>query len=290
MASVTIVLASGLLLSACDNDSQAEDFENQHSATVQTSVINVPEINKEVKDSLDKYTERIDSISKVAKAASDNVGVMHKKVSDLQDKEKWLWSAFGLAAVAVILALICLIRTINISKRIDRHRREIDELRHDKQSVSPTMVNNPSIPSDYNTLKKRVSDLENKLNKLLTTPNERPDVDREAPKPVVQTSTKSGYFGTPINASEPYFKRLLNTRDSEARFTTEISGKRATYKPIELSSYIGTFVSTDAMRAAIEFSGCNPSEATSMTVVTPGTAEQRNDKWIITKKASIKLR
>lgn len=43
------------------------------------------------------------------------------------------------------------------------------------------------------------------------------------------------------------------------------------------------------MRAAIDFVGCAPTEASSMRVILPGEALQRDNRWFITKKAQILL-
>lgn len=291
ITSLMMALIVGLSLTACDDDSQAQTYDNQQQPTQQQTIVNVPEINKEVKDSLDKYTARIDSISKDTKAAIDDVASMSGKVSDLKDNEKWWWGSYGVGIIALILTIICIIRCNELNKRLNRHRDEIQELKREKQSASfaPKTVSKSSIPSDYDSLKRRVYDLEIQLRQLTTTPRQTQPYTEPVIIPVVKDNIKTGYFGNPINATEPYFKKLLVSRDSEARFSADISGNKAIFKPLDSSSYFGTFVSNDAMRAAVDFKGCAPSEASSMQVITPGEAEQRDNKWVITKKATVYL-
>lgn len=290
LTSLMMTLILGLSLTACDDNSQAQTYDNQQP-TQQHTIVNVPEINKEVKDSLDKYTARIDSISKDTKAAIDDVASMNGKVSDLKDNEKWWWISCGVGIIALILTIICITRCSDLNKRLDRHRDDIQELKREKQSTSfaPKTVSKSSIPSDYDSLKKRVSDLEIQLRQLTAPPRQAQPYSETVVNPVVNDNIKTGYFGNPINAIEPYFKKMLVSRDSDARFSADISGNKAIFKPLDSSSYFGTFVSNDAMRAAVDFKGCTPSEASSMQVITPGEAEQRDNKWVITKKATVYL-
>lgn len=72
IASLTVALFIGLLLTGCDDESQAQVPNNPESSIPPTPVY-IPEINKEVKDSLDKYTARIDSISKATEKAIKDV-------------------------------------------------------------------------------------------------------------------------------------------------------------------------------------------------------------------------
>lgn len=291
IVSLTIALFIGLLLAACDNESQAQTYDNQQEAYQQQTVVSIPEINKEVKDSLDKYAARIDSISKDCKAAIDDVACIHVKVSALQDKEKWWWTSCVIGIVAFVFTIISLIRCAELNKRFNRHREDIQELKRDKQSASfaPRTISKNSTPPDYDSFKRRIYDLECQLRQLTSAHHSiQPPVESVA-NTSIHKMNKNGYFGNPINAAEPYFKKLFVSRDSDARFIAEISGNKALFKPLDSSSYLGTFVSNDAMRAAVDFKGCAPSEASSMQVVTPGEASQRDNKWIITKKATVYL-
>lgn len=290
-ALLTLPLILGLSLIACNGKSEAIANPNQQQEHQQTTIVNVPEINKEVKDSLDKYTARIDSISKVSKAAIDEVASMRGSVSALQDNEKWWWASFGICVIAVIITIICLIRCVELNKRLGRHRGEIEGLKSDKQltSFAKKNVSKTSAPQDYEALKRRVNDLENQIRQLTSASRPVSNPAKTIAIPIVQEPIRSGYFGNPINAADPYFREILVSHDSEARFIVEITGNKATFRPLDSPSYLGTFVSNDAMRAAIDFTGCVPSVASSMQVNTSGEAIQRDNKWIITRKATVYL-
>lgn len=291
IASLTMALFIGLSLASCDDESQAQTSEKQQQIPQQQTVVNVPEINKEVKDSLDKYTARIDSISKDSKAVIEDVASMRGKVSSLQDNEKWWWLSCCVGIISLVLSIICLIRCVDLNKRLDRHRDDIQEVKRDKQSAlfAPKTISKTSTPSDYASLMRRVYDLECQIRRLSSDPRPVQQLVEPVVNPIVHEAIKNGYFGNPINAVEPYFKKLLVSRDSDARFIAEISGNKAIFKPLDSSSYFGTFVSNDAMRAAVDFKGCVPSEASSMQVITPGEAVQCENKWVITKKATVYL-
>lgn len=288
---LTFALSLGLSLIACNDKSETLSNANQQQEHNQSTVVNVPEIYKEVKDSLDKYTAKIDSISKDSKAAIDEVASMRGTVSALQNNEKWWWISFGICVIAIIITIICLIRCAELNKRLSRHRDDIDGLKSYMQSTAfaPKIVSKTSVPCDYESLKRRVYDLENQIRQLTSAsrPNSKPAEPVAIPN--VQEPRRNGYFGNPINAAEPYFKKILVSRDSEARFIAEITGNMAIFRPVDSSSYLGTFVSNDAMRAAIDFTGCAPSEASSMKVSIQGEAIQRDNKWVITKKATVYL-
>ena len=307
IASLTMVLFIGLSLTACHDESQVKISDNQQEQPHLKSqaAVNTPEINQEVKDTLYKYAARIDSILGEFKNTIDKVdsmdkgvGSMNKKVSELKNIEKWWWVSCGIGIIAFIISIISLIHCRDLNKRLNRYRDKIQELRQDKQSISsaPRTVTKTSTPPDYNFLKQRVYNLECQISQFISTSpsvllSAFPSADSAeiVSTPIVHEVKKSGYFGSPINTTEPYFKKLLVSGDSDARFIVEISGNKALFRPLESSSYFGTFVSTDAMRAAIDFNGCLPSEASSMRVITLGEAEQRDNKWVITKKVTVEL-
>lgn len=290
-ALLTFAFSIGLSLIACNDKSETLSNANLQQEHLQPTIVNVPEINKEVKDSLDKYTARIDSISKHSKMAIKDVASIKGTVSALQDNEKWWRISFGICVIAIIITIICLIRCAELKKRLDRHRLDIEGLKSEKQSASFAQKNmsKTSVPYDYESLTRRVCDLEIQIGKLTSVSHPVLKPVEPVAIPNVKEPRKNGYFGNPINAAEPYFKKILVSRDSEARFIAEITGNMAIFRPVDSSSYLGTFVSNDAMRAAIDFTGCAPSEASSMKVNIPGEAIQRDNKWVITKKATVYL-
>lgn len=296
LTSLMMALVLGLSLTACDEESQAQTNYSDPQSQQPTQIVNVPEINKKVKDSLDKYTARIDSISKDTKDAVDTVSAMQKNVSNLQGHEMWWWISLGITTLSLILALIGIKLCVSLQGRANRQRRDIDNIVREKREASfntrATTTSKSSTPSDYEFLKKRVSELEYQVRQLTAATRSTQPYTQPVPNPVIpEVISKNGYFANPIQASEPYFRKLLSSRDSEARFSVEIQGEKGYFKPLDdSSSYLFTLVSNDAMKSAIEFSGCQPpSEATSMRIITPGEAVQKDGRWYITKKASVAL-
>lgn len=292
-----MALFIGLLLTGCDDESQAQIPNNPESSISPTPVY-IPEINKEVKDSLDKYTARIDSISRETEEAIRKVESMQgdvlylkKEISDLKDNEKWWWTSCGIGIVAIILAIVCLIRYAELNRRLNRHRNDIQGLQRDPQSASfaPRAVSRNATTSDQDSLKRRIDDLERQIRQLTSAPRSSQQPVGSVVNQIAHAANENGYFGNPVNATEPYFKKLLGSRDSDARFIAEVSGNEAKFQPLDSSSYLGTFVSNDAMRAAVDFKGCSPSAASSMRISEPGKAILRDNKWIIEKKATVIL-
>lgn len=292
-----MALFIGLLLTGCDDESQAQVPNNPESSIPPTPVY-IPEINKEVKDSLDKYTARIDSISRETEEAISKVESMQGDVSDLKvgvsalkDNEKWWWTSCGIGIVAIILAIVCLIRYVELNRRLNRHRNDIQGLQRDQQSASfaPRAVSRNATTSDQDSLKRRIDDLERQIRQLTSAPRSSQQPVGSVVNQIAHAANENGYFGNPVNATEPYFKKLLGSRDSDARFIAEVSGNRARFRPLDSSSYLGTFVSNDAMRAAVDFEGCLPSRASSMKIISPGVAILRDNKWIIDQKATVIL-
>ncbi len=291
-----MALILGLSLTACDDESQTGAYANPQQTSQQQTDGNVSDINKEVKDSLDKYTAKIDSISKDTKDAVDTVSAMQKDVADLQGHETWWWISSGVAALSLIVALIGIKLCVSLQGRANRQRRDIDNIVREKREASfnmrATTSSKSSVSSDYESLKRKVSELECQVRRLTSAPRLTQPYTQPVPNPVIpEAISKHGYFANPIQASEPYFRKLLSSRDSEARFSVEIQGEKGYFKPLgDSSSYLFTLVSNDAMKAAIEFSGCQPpSEATSMRIITPGEAVQKDGRWYIAKKASVAL-
>lgn len=302
IASMTIVLIMGLSLVACEDEYQAQTNDSPKEPQQEQTNASVPGTNTDVKDSIDKCSARIDSISGITtkvvndvKSMNDKVNSTQADVSNLQGNELWMWIALGIAVLALLIAIYAVILNHDLQNRADRQRHEIDKLKSIVQEQKRTSntylgtVSKTTVPSDYEELKKRVLDLEYQLKQLDTYVQSIKSSARKTDNTVITGPVKTGYFGTPINASEPYFKKLLVSCDSEARFNVDIKGDRAAFKPLESAQYLGTFVSNDAMRAAVDFTGCTPSQASSMYVRELGEAVQRDSKWIITKKATIQL-
>lgn len=277
----------GVSLSSCDNESQAQNTQQSTSGPISND-----KTSQNVIDSLSNFKAELDSISKESKEAVSKVENMEGSVSKIKGKEIWLWGAILIVCViSLILFVICLRLYSNLRNQVDRYCFDIEKLKNIKQEVAPRTVERAYIPSDYESLKHKIYNLELQIKQLLSRQIQYSQaVSPTASTGMESTSSKSGYFGNPISAVEPYFKKIFGSRDSEARFSVEISGDKAIFKPIESSDYIGTLISNDAMRAAIEFQGFTPGERpSSMRVIMPGEAVYRDNRWFITKKAQVYL-
>lgn len=277
---ITIILFVGLPLSGCDNKSQTDNRTQIFNAAKQVGK------NKDEKYSLENLNVRIETISKESKEA---IGDISKMKAQLQEKKLWLWGSIGLSIVAFILCLVCLKLCKNLQGRVSRHRKEIENLKPQEGQDNKANSKN-SILSDYDSLKRRLESLETKVSQLSSSAcsPQQPSTNTTTPVAEVKPSKKA-YFGNPVPAPAPYFKKLLGSGDPDARFSVEISGNEAIFMPIDSPTHLGTLVSNDAMRAAVEFTGCFPAEALSMQVESPGKAEQKDNRWFITDKAQIHL-
>ena len=192
-----MALVLGLSLTACDEESQAQTNYSDPQSQQPTQIVNVPEINKEVKDSLDKYTARIDSISKDTKDAVDTVSAMQKNVSNLQGHEMWWWISLGIATLSLILALIGIKLCVSLQGRANRQRRDIDNIVREKREASfntrATTTSKSSTPSDYEFLKKRVSGLEYQVRQLTAATRSTQPYTQPVPNPVIpEVISKNG--------------------------------------------------------------------------------------------------
>ena len=277
---LTSTLFIGLSLMACNGEKKGEQ---------QSTCDNAVELSA-VKDSLEKCSEKIDNLSNKLNEYTRKVDSISGKQGDQYGKV-WLWVLSGVAIVAFFVAIYSLVCFRRLNKRLNRHRNDLESLKSDKQSVSfaPKPVSKNSTPSDYENLKRRVFDLERRIQQpaLATRPNPKPA--ESVVKPAAQPMVLQGYFGNPIGTESAYFKKMLISCDSEARFSVDYLGNKATFRPLDSGTYFGTFVSNDAMRVAVDFEGCPTSQASSMQVVAPGEAELRDNKWIIIKKSIVKL-
>lgn len=277
----------GLSLGSCDNESQAQNSQ--------------PPIENNEGDSSHEMNDstNIDGTGHTNQSSEvNNAGEMCQnstsQVSKVKNYGVWLWGAVILVCViSLILFVICLKLYSNLQSIVDRQRFDIEKLKKLKQevAVAPKTIERTYVPLDYESLKQRIYNLELQIKQLASCQIKQPQaVSAFGSTGIEPALSKGGYFGNPISAAEPYFKKLFVSRDSEARFSVEISGDKATFKPIESSDYIGTFISNDAMRAAIEFQGFTPGERpSSMRVIMPGEVEHREDRWFITKKAQVYL-
>lgn len=265
----------------------------EQSMPYATDNLNDSNENKQILDSTNSSVSQNETLKKDEGKNTINLKTTSNE-NDAKNRTANLFAVIScvIAIISLVITLFVYLKLDYLRQRIDRHRNEIDQLRYKLCGLrNHGNAPNPEHNKDYASLTSRIRNIEEQVEKINHNNTVgHPNMDIKTYPEVLQyPNEQNGYFGNPINASEPYFKKMLVSRDSEARFSAVISGKRAIFKPLDSSSYLGTFISNDAMRAAVDFMGCTPSEASSMQVTKSGEAEQRDNKWIIIKKATILL-
>lgn len=296
---ITISLLAGISLCGCDNDYQEQNNQPNYSTGVSpyddTNAITNVNLFKAVDDSIRNQREDIGIIPQETNNIAKRIDENDLSASKSADKDFWLWVAIALGVVDLFLSFICLKKCVNLNARSHLYEETIKKIEEElrKDPLSTRGLPNAKPASDIESLHRRVSELETQLRMLKNGTvqiNNQPKQPQVPNNRVEKPATpQCGYFGTPIQASEPYYRKLLISREPEARFSAEVNGNKAIFKPLDSSNYFGTLVSTDAMRVAIDFCGCATAEASSMQVIMPGEAVLKDNKWIITKKSKVQL-
>lgn len=281
-----LALSIGLLVSSCEimsspkNANKKQSTEKVSSSTKERHSDSA-ETKDEAKDTTSAEEKIKDAITEITKLKAE--------VDKLQSAESWIWVSVGLGILALVLCVICLVQYSNLQERANRHRCDINQTNNAvKDAFHKVQANLTSLSSDCAAARRKIEGIECKVNKLVSDANAKG-------RSLVQNETgredRKGYFGYPIQTAEPYFKKILYSRDYDALFEVEIMGDNACFKPLESthSSYLGTFLSSDSVRAAVDFAGCATSDATGMKVEESGTATKKGDKWYITNKSKVRL-
>lgn len=106
------------------------------------------------------------------------------------------------------------------------------------------------------------------------------------------TVRQTGYFAIPVQESPTtaYFKEFFSNNDGgSARFNAEVTDKNATFAPIEGEKYLNDLSTSEQMRFAVDIQDYSQFGARSMIVESRGTALKLNERWVIIKKAEVKL-
>lgn len=296
------LLIGGIAMTGCkDNNTSGnqqsttptEQIEQQAGDMVMDS-----EGKKQVLDSINEM------VSKNQETINNDIEYESKEVSDLKGASRlYDLISWVIAAIALLVAVISLIKLNSVQKRADRHRKDIGDLERrisileQKTNVAPTRnrtANAEMGSSEYTTLASRIYKIEHQLNTMNhSSISERKNLSSSNPGSDASrfVNGQSGYFGlpTPMSFTKAYFKRLSDIPESDSRFTVEVKNDKAEFRPIEGSQYLNDLRSFDTIKMALDITGCAPSEANQMSVVLPGEAKKDGDRWIITKKATIAL-
>lgn len=286
---MTSILFS-LSFSNCDNDKSTKIQESIHNKIQEQETAETQKIEK---NSLENFQLKIEEFSEQIEYSSENIKKLESSVKDLDALRFWVWISLGLSGLAIILSLITISKSSTLKGAIEDLENRIRDIGNGLQNdiLQFQQVSRNYFNNEVEQLKRRVLDLENQIRQKsagLNTERLIPPIPEPIPSP--QQQIKKGYFANPINGATPYFKKLLQYKEPEARFSAEISNNKAVFRPFEEAVYFNTYTSfIDDYRAAIEFSGCDPKQASKMEIIKKGYAELRDNNWYITKKALVKL-
>lgn len=302
---VSTLLIGGMAFTGCEdnnvsNSQQATHIPKQSESQAEANPMDSSE-KKQVLDSINALGAQIETLTNEQENITSDLKTVSKEVSELKgsshlfDLISWI-----VAAVALLVALITLIKLSSIQKRADRHRNDLMKLgqRISLLEQNPTRAKSTysGISSnEYSSLISRISFIERQIDKMNQSQIAVPqNVVQNRPISDVlkdSTSEQNGYFGLPTQMSltEAYFKRLSDIRESDSRFTVSVKDTKAEFRPLEGAQYLNDLKSNDAIKMALEIHGCAPSEANQMKVLMPGEAKKTDGRWIIIKKASIYL-
>ncbi len=281
---------------------QGTTSETKSETTDENST--TPEDSKQVMDNISDIAAHIETLSKEAESNTSNITKISKDISELKGLSNLLdLISWGIAAMALVVSIIALIKLNSLKKHASKNRDEVEELEHriyileQKHASAPLrahFVKSGIESSEYSSLISRISYIERKLDKMsVKSPMTRP---KEVPQDSTldtqrNTSEQTGFFGLPSQKSltEAYFKRLTDTRESDSYFKVIVQDNKAEFKIIEGTQYLNEIKSNDDIKMALELEGCAPTEATQMNIILPGQAQKDGERWIITKKAIIAL-
>lgn len=289
---IITILVSGLSFAGCK-----EDPESSQSGTERTTVTVAPETTepgakKEKKDSavveLNNRIVKLDSLVSLNGEAIKS----SKKNNDekFADANLLILIAFTVAALALVIAGISIYLLNKQQESIKRHRQEIESLKAKNSNIQTGQLPSQTakVNSDHLNLTNRVLVLERMLSQIQAPQTQA----ASQPVAVKATPVQTGYFGVPsqMSQTQAYFKKLIKTAsDSDVRFQAVIKGNKADFTPLVGEMYLASLKSSETMKLAVETTGCLLSDATSMTALTPGKAEFRDGRWVITEKARINL-
>ncbi len=302
---VSTLLIGGMAFTGCEdnnvsNSQLATPTPKQSESQAEASPMDSSEKNQ-VLDSINALGLQIEKLTNEQENITSNLKTVSKEVSELKgsshlfDLISWI-----VAAVALLVALITLIKLSSIQKRADPHRNDLMKLgqRISLLEQNPTQAKSTysGISSnEYSSLISRISFIERQIDKMNQSQIAVPqNVVQNRPISDVlkdSTSEQNGYFGLPTQMSltEAYFKKLSDIRESDSRFTVSVKDTKAEFRPLEGTQYLNDLKSNDAIKMALEIHGCAPSEANQMKVLMLGEAKKTDGRWIIIKKASIYL-
>lgn len=263
-----------------------------------------------------------DSVNRLNMVMLDSIGKMNKALTLIKEKAESdhntlqsrvdglnmaVWALGGFCVLCLLLCFIVVMWCKKLKEQGISHRNQLQDIKKSMRNDKIEASSGVSQPSylQYKKLEDRIQTVENvvgALSRVPSTGSSKPATVKPttAPRPIqpqpqekIEKKVVKAYFGNPVALSdkEGYFRKVLESLDSDARFVAEISDENAMFTPIlDSEAAKKTLLTSDQMKLAVEFSGCTPAEMKSMKVLTKGEAKKNeNDRWVITRKARILL-
>ena len=306
---IAFFLIGVLVISGCRNRTSEENENIENSISPEnkgdekdTEEVTDSQNTKEDLDPIEIVNNRIEEINSNLTELNNKISNEESTVIDVKrNLSLSVIISWILSALSLIIAILAFNKIKTVIARIGRHRKEIEDLR---QSLSESEARLMNASRNYGISKTRFSNnedsnlssriyrIERQLEQIFQKIESKTIMDKsKSIKPSFHGEEKNGYFGLPSKMSETdaYFKHFTEYRDSESRFSATVISDKAEFCPLEGTQYFNGLKSSDAIKIALDIKGCSPSEAIGMTVINPGEAILKNDRWVITKKVTIEL-
>ncbi|MBD5184942.1 MAG: hypothetical protein HDS97_08655 [Bacteroidales bacterium] len=299
-----LLLFMGATFCACgSNNSDATNANDQQGTSVEQTESSVEKdsmalANKAVLDSIANLHSNIDKVNSDFTRKSTE---MDEEVSSLRCM---VWALGGFCVLCLLLSFIVIMWCRKLREQGIQHREDIKNLSRrvgNGNVAASSVVGKPS--NEYYELRSKVAILEDEIRRInrigvptpssqqpKSNPNHTPNnVGVSSPK---EEKVVKAYFGNPtMGDKDGYFKKVLDSRDSDARFVAEISGDKASFKPLTDSEAAKkTLLTSDQMKLAVEFSGCSLSEMKGMEITAGYVEKKENGRWVIKNKARVILK
>lgn len=260
------------------------------------------ELNEEQEEDIESNSS-IESLKANYKDLNNLYYEMNSEITELKSQNKdmniiklWIIIISAISFISICLSLIAIIYDNSLKSKIENIQ---NKLQKNKYSFKESSYNPQQGSINYNSyevqqLKMKISELEKKIYGLSFPITEisntnKPFIQTPDPDISLPPQEKNGYFGNPIKVSQPYFEKIINTKNSDARFSVRYNSTKAFFRPLEGPTYLGALTTSDNLRLAVEFTGCDPRNAKIMTIGNEGEAELKENRWYITKKALVIL-
>ncbi len=306
MMMIAVTLMGGTAITSCHHEEDTDALINP-SNTASESQNGVQEEHSDnstqVLDSINGIKVQIETLSKDIENTKGEFSDLSNRLDETKGSTNLsILIAWITAALALIAAVVAILKLYAIQKQADLTIDEIDVLRR-KVSTFEQNLNSASSQKrpayhgareEYDSLNSRVADVERYVYNLTQYLNQQ---QQNTAQNTGQTGSRgreteqTGYFGLPVKKSptQAYFKEISDVTDHNTWFTVTVVNGIAKFKPVHDPKNISDMRSVDEIKPALEIRGEIPTHPTHMKVIKPGEAKKEGDRWFITQKAIIEL-